>query len=1215
MNTKLICLTAIAAVALANAGESAFGQLEKDFQNPPDATRPRCYWYWMDGNYTKEGITHDLEAMKRVGIGEGYIGLISGQCDIAAGDVKVLTEPFWDILAHTIREGDRLGVDIGLFNSPGWSQSGGPWIKPEQAMRYMASYETNLHGPQSFAGKLPSPTGTFQDITVLAFPAPLNDADTVAAHAPKISTAPNAANAKNLFDGDLKSTCKLDAGQVLVELDQPFTARSVVIYPANTFNVSCELQVSEDGKEFHKVRTFQIDRHNGAVNVGPVPMAPVAVSFPATTGRFFRFNFSGGCTLGEICLSGASRLESYAEKQLMKVFQDPQPPFDFYSWPAQAEPENPGLAVDPKNVLDLSKQMSPDGTLRWNVPAGDWIVVRTAAVPTGTKNSPAPPEATGFEVDKMSRKALQAHFDSFIGELLRRVPAQDRKAWKHVVADSYEMGPQNWTDGFFADFQKRYGYDAKPFLPALGGRVVGSAERSDRFLWDVRRMVADRVSLDYVGGLRDLCHANGLKMWLENYGHWGFPGEFLQYGGESDEVSGEFWATGSLGSVELRDASSAAHIYGKPVVFAEAFTGGPLFTSHPYSLKAREDWSYCEGINQFTLHVNIHQPWDDRKPGIAAWFGTEFNRQNTWFESGKVWIDYQRRCSVLLQQGKYVADVAYFIGEDTPKMAGQRKPALPPGYSFDYINAEVIQNRMRVENGRFVLPDGMSYRVLVLPGEATMRPALLKNIRALVADGGVVLGEPPTHSPSLQDYPQCDVEVARLKKEIWGNCDGKNVTSAQFGNGYVFRGMELAPALAKLGVSPDLSGVDARKILFIHRSAPDAEIYFLSNQSSSSTDITPTFRVAGRSPELWHADTGEIERPAVYESDGKSVTLPLHLGPVGSVFVVFREQQSSNHIVEVLRDGKPMTSVGKRPLIKIQKAIYGVPGDSARSRDVRTILQAMADKGEVDFHVGDLANSGDPAYQVVKTLTVEYTAAGQPLKISGQDTDDRSLIAPLAEARRAAEIRFDKTGNLSIAALKTGRYELKTASGKVLSADVPTVPAPIEIGGWNVAFPADSGIANPLKLEKLASWTEHSDPRVKYFSGKAAYQADFEVPAGWTTSSNEIFLDLGGVEVMADVVLNGHNLGTLWKPPFRVEIGNAVKPGVNHLEVRVVNVWRNRLVGQLKQPEAFAGPGVFQPVVVGARGCDANSPLFPSGLLGPVTVQAVPVVRIASQNH
>jgi hypothetical protein len=843
--------------------------------------------------------------------------------------------------------------------------------------------------------------------------------------------------------------------------------------------------------------------------------------------------------------------------------------------------------------------------------------VRSVAKPTGTENSPAPPEATGLEMDKMSRPALKTHFDAYIGELLRRIPASERTAWKHVVADSYETGPQNWTDDFLTDFQKRYGYDARPFLPVFTGRIVESAECSDRFLWDVRRMVADRVSLDYVGGLRDLCHENGLRMWLENYGHWGFPGEFLQYGGECDEISGEFWATGNLGSIELRDASSAAHIYGKPQVFAEAFTGGPLFTSHPYSLKARGDWAYCEGINQFTLHLYIEQPWDDRKPGVSAPFGTEFNRQNTWFDSGKAWIDYQRRCSVLLQQGKYVADVAYFIGEDTPKMTGQQKPPLPPGYSFDYINAEVIENRLQVKNGRFVLPDGMSYRVLVLPGEATMRPALLKKIRELVAAGGIVLGEPPTHSPSLQNYPQCDVQVAKLAREVWGNCDGKSVTSTRYGRGRVFRGLELPAVFSKMQIPPDLSDVDHGKILFIHRSSPDAEIYFLSNQSSSPTDIDPKFRVAGRAPELWHPDTGAIERPAVYDADENSVTVPLHLDPAGSVFVVFREKQSAGHIVKVLRNGQQvLPSSAKSPVIKIEQATYGVPGDAARTRDVRAKVQTMVDgDGGVDFPVGKLAAGDDPAYGIVKTLTANYTVDGQPCSISGQDPGTINFIAALAAANPMPKIFYDASGGLSIAAWQSGSYELQTANGKALHAEIKNVPAPLEINTpWKVVFPADSGMAGPLTFDRLISWPEHSNPRVKYFSGTASYRNTFEMPADWTAKDKDTFLNLGQVDDLAEVVLNGHDLGTLWKPPFRVPIGEFLKPGVNQLEVRVVNVWHNRLVGQLKEPSAFASPGVFQPVVMGPTGCSPDSPLFPSGLLGPVTVRVIPLTRLAAPN-
>jgi sugar phosphate isomerase/epimerase len=831
---------------------AAADELEKNFAAPPEATKPRCYWYWMDGHITKEGITHDLEAMRRVGIGEGYIGIISGGTSMPAGDgPKALTPQWWEFIEHAVREGGRLGVDIGLFNSPGWSQSGGPWVKPEQAMRYVTLPETRLRGLQHFEGKLPRPPGAFQDVAVLAFPAPAGEGE----RAKETARTPKA---------------------VAFEMPAPFTARSVTVQPIKAITVTAELEASDDGQQYRTVKTFTIDRHRLDVNVGPLPLAPVVASFPATTARFFRLSFSAGCEVGEIQLSPAARLESYAEKSLLKMFQEPQPPFDFYTWPPQAEPESAGLAVKPDAVRDLSRRMAADGTLRWDVPAGEWIVLRMAMTPTGTKNSPAPPEATGLEVDKMNRAALRSHFEAYMGNLLKRIPAPDRKAWKHVVADSYEMGPENWTDGFAADFRKRYGYDPMPWLPVLTGRIVGGADQSDRFLWDLRRMVADRIARDYVGGLRDLCHEYGLKMWLENYGHWGFPAEFLQYGGASDEISGEFWIGNDLGSVELRDAASAAHIYGKPVVWAEAFTGGPAFINTPRDLKARGDWSFCEGINQFVLHVYIHQPWDERRPGVNTWFGTEFNRNNTWFEYAKPWIDYLRRCSVMLQAGRHVADVAYFIGEDAPKMAGLRKPRLPSGYDFDYINADVIENRLTVKQGRFVLPDGMSYRLLVLPESETMRPAVLRKIRKLVADGGAVLGPAPRRSPSRMNFPACDVEVEKLVGELWGR-------------ERVMTGIDLTEAFRRLQVPVDVACADG--ILWKHRQDHDADIYFLSNQKAQERTETISFRVNGRAPELWWPDSGIIEAVPFTVKEGRT-TMSLHFDPAGSLFVVFRKPKS-----------------------------------------------------------------------------------------------------------------------------------------------------------------------------------------------------------------------------------------------------------------------------------------------------------------------------------
>ncbi len=849
---KRIVLAILALSAL--SWSAAVDDLEKNFTTPPEGTRPRCYWYWMDGHITKEGITHDLEAMRRVGIGEGYIGIISGQSGLPAADgPKALTPQWWEFIEHAVREGGRLGVDIGLFNSPGWSQSGGPWVKPAQAMRYVAMPEIRLRGPQHFEGNLPQPPGAFQDLAVLAFPAPAGEGERA------------------------KETARTPKG-VAFEMPAPFTARSVTVQPVKPISVTAELQASDDDQQYRTVKKFAIDRHRLDVNVGPVPLAPVVASFPATTARYFRLSFSAGCEVGDIQLSPAARVESYAEKSLLKMFQEPQPPFDFYTWPLQAEPESAGLTIRPDAVRDLGKLMAADGTLRWDVPAGEWIVLRTAMTPTGTKNSPAPAEATGLEVDKMNRGALKSHFEAYVGALLKRIPAPDRKAWKHVVADSYEMGPENWTDGFAADFRKRYGYDPMPWLPVMTGRIVGSADQSDRFLWDVRRMVADRIARDYVGGLRDLCRESGLKMWLENYGHWGFPAEFLQYGGECDEIGGEFWVGNDLGSVELRDAASAAHIYGKPVVWSEAFTGGPAFVNTPRDLKARGDWSLCEGISQFVLHVFIHQPWEERRPGVNAGFGTEFNHHNTWFEYAKPWIDYQRRCSVMLQAGKHAADVAYFIGEDTPKMAGIREPQLPPGHDYDYINADVIENRLTVKQGRFVLPDGMSYRLLVLPESATMRPEVLRKIRKLVADGGAVLGPAPQRSPSRKSFPACDAEVKELVDALWGR-------------GSVMTGIDLAEAFRRLQVTADVACPD--RILWKHRRDHDTDIYFLSNQKPQERTEPISFRVNGPAPELWWPDSGKIEAVPFTVKEGRT-TVSLHFDPAGSVFVVFRKTKPAS---------------------------------------------------------------------------------------------------------------------------------------------------------------------------------------------------------------------------------------------------------------------------------------------------------------------------------
>lgn len=918
----LLCLLVATPVHTAAADD-----LAASFSHPPAATKPRCYWYWMDGHISKEGITKDLEAMKRVGIGGAFIGVISGQSGAPANpDPKALTPQWWGFIEHAIREGSRIGVQIGLFNSPGWSQSGGPWVSPNQAMRYVVQTETKVKGPQAFAAKLPAPQEGFQPLTVQAFPAPAGE-------------------------GSIATITSRTANTIDFLMPENTSARSLTVRATEKINVAAELQASSDGTNFRTVRKFHISRHNIMLGVGPQPLAPVLVSFPAVADRHFRLLCASAAALGDVKLSAAARVDSLAEKSLIKMFQEPLPPFDFYTWPPAPETESPDPSIRPESVIDLTKNLRPDGTLEWKVPPGDWIILRSGLMPTGTTNSPAPAEATGLEVDKMNRTALKAHFDAYITPLLKKLTPAERKSWTHVIADSYETGPQNWTDGFASDFKKRFGYDPMRFLPVMGGRIVGSADQSDRFLWDLRRFVADRIASEYVGGLRDLCHQAGLKLWLENYGHWGFPAEFLQYGGQSDEIGGEFWVGNNLGSVEARAASSAAHTYGKPVVWAEAFTGGPSFANTPRDLKNLGDWSFSEGINQFVFHVYIHQPWEDKKPGVNAWFGTEFNRHNTWFDASKPWIDYLRRCSVMLQTGKHIADVAYYIGEDAPKMTGIRDPELPRGYDYDYINSEVIEKHLTVKDGRFVLPDGMSYRLLVLPESATMRPAVLKKLGKLVAAGGAVLGPAPSRSPSLENFPACDEEVKTLAAEIWK--DNKVMT-----------GINLAQAFERLKVRPDV--MLPADILWKHRGDGKTDIHFLTNPQTSARTETISFRTNDRAPELWWPETGQIQTLADYKFADGRLEVPVSFDPQGSVFVVFRNPRTSDELITPQKTGS----------LRIVKAIYSAK-DGTASADVTARLRTAIRNGRLDFPVENDPLGGDPAYLKEKQLTVEFNSAGK----------------------------------------------------------------------------------------------------------------------------------------------------------------------------------------------------------------------------------------------
>ncbi|MCQ6957767.1 glycosyl hydrolase [Mucilaginibacter aquariorum] len=1046
--------------------------METGFATVPDSIQTSIYWYWISDNISKEGVIRDLESMKRVGINRAFIGNI-WQDNVPAGKVKIFTNEWWDILHAALKKATELNIEIGIFNSPGWSQSGGPWVKPEQSMRYLASSKLTVKGPLKLNRKLSKPEGEFQDVKLIAYPVDADFTKDLRDYKPVVSVTPAIKGITKIIDHN-DTTGVVFGSDTSYAIDltvqKPYTVRSLLITPnRNTMYFSGDVQVKKDGI-YTTVKHFTVDRSNSELNVGFKPYGPAVISIPAVSSNSFRilFNkFSSNSGIAEVKLSATPMVENYIEKTLAKMWQTPFPYWDAYQWAAQPVVDNNDLVIDPSKVIDISGYMNADGELNWNVPAGNWVIERTGMSPTKVHNGPASVEGTGLEADKMSKEHIKAHFNAYLGEIIRRIPAEDRKTWRVTVEDSYETGGQNWTDGFVQKFANHYGYDPTPFIPVLQGSVVGSEEMSDRFLWDLRRFIADNVAYEYVAGLREISHQHGLTTWLENYGHWGFPGEFLQYGGQSDEIGGEFWSEGSLGDIENRAASSAAHIYGKTKVSAESFTcaGGP-YSRYPALMKQRADRFFTEGINNTLMHVYISQPYEDKAPGLNAFFGNEFNRLNTWFYDMDIFLKYIKRCNMMLQQGKYVADVAYFISEDAPKMTGVQDPKLPFGYSFDYINGEVIKTRLTVKNGKLVLPDGMSYSILVLPQLKTIRPELLLKIKELVMQGAIILGPRPVTSPSLQNYPAADKQVAVLADELWGKIDGENIKTNAVGKGMVMSGMNMQEALDLIKIKPDLKITQSDSILFIHRDLNEGSIYFISNQKTKMVKIEPEFRIAGKVPELWDPVSGSRRSLNAYSQiDGKTI-VPLELAPMESAFIVFRKKAD------------PQT----------------------------------------------------------------------------KSTPPTNFPAPL----------------------------------KALLINTP----------WSVQFDNRlRGPVAPVVFKTLTDWSVNLNDSIRFYSGPALYHNTFQ----WkkTKKGEQVFLNLGMVNVIAKVKINGVDLGGVWTAPYKIDVTSVLKKGKNLIEIKVVNTWVNRLIGDSGLPVAERKTWTIY------NSYNTKSKLQASGLLGPVSLETV----------
>jgi hypothetical protein len=596
-------------------------------------------------------------------------------------------------------------------------------------------------------------------------------------------------------------------------------------------------------------------------------------------------------TLTEAVLQGGARVHRWEDKAAFSFL------FEYESVPTPAVPA--GAAIPRSDIVDLTSKMATDGSLDWEVPPGKWTILRMGYSLTGAKNRPATAAGLGYEVDKLSRKHVEAYFHGYFDPIAQAPGPLVGKDLRYFMMDSFEGGMQNWTDDMTAEFRQRRGYDPTPYLPTLAGRVVESAEVSDRFLWDFRRTIVDLLADSHYGTMDEMARRRGMGIYAEASGiSLEIMEDSLLNKSKVDIPMGEFWVRAlhpeAMYYMDVRGAASASHVYGKKLVATESFTGGGY--EAPYTLKKIGDYWLAQGVNRMVFHTSAHQPLDT-KPGNTM-VGTHINRNITWAEQAKPYMTYLARNCFMLQQGLFAADLVYLLDEGAPSTMPfwglGVTPPVPEGYDYDFINADALVSRMAVKDGRLVLPDGMSYRVLVLPEIDNMTLPVLRKIRELVADGATVVGPRPVKTPGLTGYPDSDRELRQIAGEIWGDLDGISRTQHLYGKGKTIWGQPLSAILTAEHISKDFEygvALDS-KIHWIHRQAGNTDIYFVANRSDHPFDTEARFRVSGREAELWHPDTGAMEPAGYTIADGRT-TVPLHLEERESVFVVFRRPAAS----------------------------------------------------------------------------------------------------------------------------------------------------------------------------------------------------------------------------------------------------------------------------------------------------------------------------------
>lgn len=1220
----------------------------EQFRNPPTQDKPGTFYHWMNGNVTAAGLDADLASMADIGIGSAIA--FDGSSDVPKGPVDYAAPEWLALMNHMMAKGQELGVEVGLHNAPGWSSSGGPWITPDRSMQQIVWTETTVAGGKPLTVKLPRPYAKldyYRDAAILAFPASTGDESVYRDAVASMHAAADVAPA-TLTDRDLNTKVEITpATPLVVTMKAPFTAQSVTLYSdAEAGAFTATIEASDDGQTWTKIGqlTALAQPERGIEAPGTMNFAPV-------TAREFRITPTRGkLRLSEALFYATPRIQDWDQKGEHAYRMSPA-----------VEPHPTDLraadAIDPSKVIDITANVDATGTLRWTPPRGRWTILRFGHTTTGHLNVAASDAGRGLEVDKFDPDAVDFQFDNSVGKVAKAAGPYLGKSFGILMIDSYEAGLQNWTAKLPDFFKARTGYALTAYLPALTGRIVGNLDTSNRFLFDFRKTLSGLIADNYYGRLQSRGNALGLTFYAEGYGP--SPFDALQIAGRAQVPTSEFWTrTPWTDNRTIKMVSSAAHVYGKPVIAAESFTGEAetsRWQDYPYSMKTLGDQMFAQGLNHIVFHRYAHQPNPNALPGMTMGpWGVNMDRSNTWFAQAKPWLQYLARSQYMLRQGTYAADVLYFTGEETPYQAeyvrpdispdsnpkiGQYfDPQVPPGYSYDMVNAEVLLTRASVKDGRIVLANGAEYRLLVLPATlSSMTPAMAARIRELVGQGAAIFGPKPTHSMTMNG----DADFRTATDAVWSGNPGK---------GRVFTSGSVGDALKALGVGPDAQchtqSPDGQAI-WLHRKLGHGDMYFVANRQRRAETVTCTFRVGNAAPSLWDAETGNVSRPVLFASDAAATKVTFDLSPAGSTFVTLAPDVNAKPITWIARDGKRVSELDPQPAARAESPsdtftlslwakpdidLRVMPDEKAEGRINETgknyLINARSGRdihGEGTAvaglalgrngamviervspdsvpavlvshetvagwtHVALVYDHGTPSLYLNGKLIRTDINSGRKVFAGGSDAPSPTGVTyffegnatPLSTVARAltpaeiateaakgppapvadAPVMLDRNG--TGLAWQSGRYTLD--GGGAFTAKVPD---PITITGpWTIRFQPGRGAPDSTTLPKLESLSHNADDGIRHFSGTATYQRSITVPASALGQARRVYLDLGRVEVLSGVTVNGHDLGVTWKEPYRVDITDVVHAGSNTVSLAVTNLWSNRMIADAALPE------------------------------------------------